>query len=151
MYITYCWPFCNSFGDNFDCHGVVNVLKGLLSKGSSVSVWLLNKLFNMETIIQNQGLQHIVEKSLMCIDKNCINSFRLVNNDCKGIIDSSRNLRKSVSDTCQNSAAAIWGVTILKIWNQCQNMWIQQLKTWNASRLKIKWNMWRFLMIRSGE
>ena len=93
LYITYCWPFCNSFGDNFDCHGVVNVLKGLLSKGSSVSVWLLNKLFNMETIIQNQGLQHIVEKSLMCIDKNCINSFRLVNNDCKGITESSRVLR----------------------------------------------------------
>ena len=60
-----------------------------MSKGLLVSVWLLN---NMETIIQNQGLQHIVEKSLMCLDIKSINSFRLVNNDCKGIIDSPRNL-----------------------------------------------------------
>ena len=61
-----------------------------MSKGSSVSVWLLNKLFNMETIIQNQGLQHIVEKSLLCLDKKSIDSFRLVNHDCKGITDSRR-------------------------------------------------------------
>ena len=61
-----------------------------LSKGSLVSVWLLN---NMETIIQNQGLQHIVEKSLMYLDKKSINSFRLVNNDFKRITESPRVLR----------------------------------------------------------
>ena len=61
-----------------------------LSKGSLVSVWLLN---NMETIIQNQGLQHIVEKSLMCLDKESFESFRLVNNDFKGITESPRVLR----------------------------------------------------------
>ena len=61
-----------------------------LSKGSLVSVWLLN---NMETIIQNQGLQHIVEKSLMCLDKESFNSFGLVNNDFKGITESPRVLR----------------------------------------------------------
>ena len=47
----------------------------------------------MEIIIQNQGLQHIVEKSLMCLDKKSINSFRLVNNDCKRITESPRVLR----------------------------------------------------------
>ena len=52
--------------------------------------WLLN---NMETIIQNQGLQHIVEKSLMYLDMKSINSFRLVNNDFKGITESPRFLR----------------------------------------------------------
>ena len=47
----------------------------------------------METIIQNQGLQHIVEKSLMYLDKKSINSFRLVNNDFKRITESPRVLR----------------------------------------------------------
>ena len=47
----------------------------------------------METIIQNQGLQHIVEKSLMYLDKKSINSFRLVNNDFKKITESPRVLR----------------------------------------------------------
>ena len=44
-------------------------------------------------MIQNQGLQHIVEKSLMCLDKESFNSFRLVNNDFKGITESPRVLR----------------------------------------------------------
>ena len=47
----------------------------------------------METIIQNQGLQHIVEKSLMYLDMKSINSFRLVNNDFKGITESPSFLR----------------------------------------------------------
>ena len=47
----------------------------------------------METIIQSQGLQHIVEKSLMCLEKDSFNSFRLVNNDFKGITESPRVLR----------------------------------------------------------
>ena len=63
----------------------------LLSKGSLVSVWLV--LNNMEAIIQNQGLQHIVEKSLMYLDKKSINSFQLVNNDFKKITESPRVLR----------------------------------------------------------
>ena len=44
-------------------------------------------------MIQNQGLQHIVEKSLMCLDKESFNSFRLVNNDFKEITESPRVLR----------------------------------------------------------
>ena len=63
--------FVIKFGDNFDCHGIVDALKALLSLGSYVSVWL----FNMESIIQNQGFQHIVEKSLMCLDKKSMDSF----------------------------------------------------------------------------
>ena len=47
----------------------------------------------METIIQNQGFQHIVEKSLMYLDKKSIISFRLVNNDSKRITESPRVLR----------------------------------------------------------
>ena len=47
----------------------------------------------METIIQNQGLQHIVEKSLMCLDKESFNSFGLVNSVFKGITESPRVLR----------------------------------------------------------
>ena len=47
----------------------------------------------MEIIIQNQGLQHIVEKSLMYLDMKNINSFRLVNNDFKGITESPSFLR----------------------------------------------------------
>ena len=44
----------------------------------------------METIIHNQGLQHIVEKSLMYLDKKSIDNFRLVNNDFKRITESPR-------------------------------------------------------------
>ena len=44
----------------------------------------------METIIHNQGLQHIVEKSLMYLDKKSINNFRFVNNDFKRITESPR-------------------------------------------------------------
>ena len=47
----------------------------------------------MEIIIQNQGLQHIVEKSFLYLDKESINSFRLVNNDFKRITESPRVLR----------------------------------------------------------
>ena len=47
----------------------------------------------METIIQSQGLQHIVEKSLMCLEKDSFNSFRLVNNDFKRITESPSVLR----------------------------------------------------------
>ena len=63
----------------------------LLSKGSLVSVWLV--LNNMEAIIQNQGLQHIVEKSLIYLDKKNIDSFRSVNNDFKKITESPRVLK----------------------------------------------------------
>ena len=62
-----------------------------MSKGSLVSVWLV--LNNMEAIIQNQGLQHIVEKSLIYLDKKSIDSFRLVNNDFKKITESPRVLK----------------------------------------------------------
>ena len=44
----------------------------------------------MEDIIQNPGLQLIVEKSLMCLDNNSISAFRLVNQDCEKIVHSPR-------------------------------------------------------------
>ena len=47
----------------------------------------------MDTIIQNQGLLHIVEKSFFYLDKESINRFRLVNKDFKGITESPRVLR----------------------------------------------------------
>ena len=65
----------------------------------------------METIIQSQGLQHIVEKSLMCLEKDSFNSFRLVNNDFKGITESPRVLRvlkqenwQSLKDFCSTQS-----------------------------------------------
>ena len=42
----------------------------------------------MEIIIKTPGFQHIVEKSLMCLNRKSIAIFRSVNRDCKGITDS---------------------------------------------------------------
>ena len=42
----------------------------------------------MEIITKNPGFQHIVEKSLMCLNRKSIAIFRSVNRDCKGITDS---------------------------------------------------------------
>ena len=39
----------------------------------------------MEDIIQNPGLQLILEKSLMCLDNISISAFRLVNQECEKI------------------------------------------------------------------
>ena len=43
----------------------------------------------MQNIIENPGLQHIVRNSLSCLDKKSITSFRLLNQDCKTIVDDS--------------------------------------------------------------
>ena len=52
----------------------------------------------MESILQNPGLQHIVEKSLNYLDKKSIFQFRLVNSDCKRIADCPRLYLKKLSD-----------------------------------------------------
>ena len=41
----------------------------------------------MEIITKTPGFQHIVEKSLMCLDRNSIAIFRAVNQNCRGITD----------------------------------------------------------------
>ena len=41
----------------------------------------------MEDIVKNPGLQHIIETSLLFLDKSDVASFRLVNQDCKNIVD----------------------------------------------------------------
>ena len=41
----------------------------------------------MENILKNPGLQHIINTSLIFLEKSDILSFRLVNQDCKNIID----------------------------------------------------------------
>ena len=41
----------------------------------------------MENIIQNPGLQHIIEKSLTFLDQKSIAAFRSVNRDCRRITD----------------------------------------------------------------
>ena len=94
-----------------------------MSKGLLVSVWLLN---NMETIIQNQGLQHIVEKSLICLDKDSFNSFRLVNNDFKGITESPRVLRVLKA---RKLASVIKGFLFnsIKGWEDDDDEWKSQL------------------------
>ena len=51
----------------------------------------------MENIIKNPGFQHIVEKSLMCLDRKSIAIFRSVNRDSKGITDSPNFYLKKLS------------------------------------------------------
>ena len=41
----------------------------------------------MENIVKNPGLQHIIKTTLTFFDKSDIASFRLVNQDCKNIVD----------------------------------------------------------------
>ena len=41
----------------------------------------------MEDILRNPGLQHIIEKSLKLLRNEDIASFRLLNQDCKNIVD----------------------------------------------------------------
>ena len=41
----------------------------------------------MENFLKNPGLQHIINTSLIFLEKNDIFSFRLVNQDCKNIFD----------------------------------------------------------------
>ena len=41
----------------------------------------------MENILKNLGLQHIIKSSLIFMGKSDILSFRLVNQDCKNIVD----------------------------------------------------------------
>ena len=47
----------------------------------------LPTLNSMEGIIQNPGLQHIIENSLMCLDRKSIVAFQSVNQDCNSITD----------------------------------------------------------------
>ena len=91
-------------------------------KGSLVNVWLLN---NMETIIQSQGLQHIVEKSFLYLDKESINRLRLVNKDFKGITESPRVLRVLKA----RKLAVIKGFLFnsIKGWDDDDDEWKRQL------------------------
>ena len=58
-----------------------------------------NRIVNkMESILQNPGLQQIVEKSLNYLDKKSIFQFRLVNSDCKRIADCPRLYLKKLSE-----------------------------------------------------
>ena len=41
----------------------------------------------MENIVKNPRLQHIIKTTLTFLDKSDIASFRLVNQDCKNIVD----------------------------------------------------------------
>ena len=41
----------------------------------------------MENILKNPGLQHIMNTSLIFLEKSNIASFQLVNQDCKNIVD----------------------------------------------------------------
>ena len=45
------------------------------------------KAYSMEIITKIPGFHHIVEKSLMCLDRNSIAIFRAVNQNCRGITD----------------------------------------------------------------
>ena len=70
----------------------------------------------MEQIIQNPGLQHIVEKSLNYFDKKSIVQFRLVNEDCRRITDSPRLYLKKMSDeNLSKGLIAKWEPLLKKI------------------------------------
>ena len=51
----------------------------------------------MEEIVTNPGLQHIIQNLFSCLNKNSIASFRLVNRDCKNIVDNPILYLKKVS------------------------------------------------------
>ena len=51
----------------------------------------------MEEIVKNPGLQLIIQNILSCLNKNSIASFRLVNQDCKNIVDNPILYLKKVS------------------------------------------------------
>ena len=51
----------------------------------------------MEEIVKNPGLQLIIQNILSCLNKNSIASFRLVNQDCKNIVDNPIVYLKKVS------------------------------------------------------
>ena len=44
----------------------------------------------MEILIKCPGLHHIIEKGLMFLDKESISSFRILNQDCRNIVDCPR-------------------------------------------------------------
>ena len=70
----------------------------------------------MESLFKNPGFQHIVEKSLMCLDRKSIAIFRLVNQDCKGITDiPSFYLKKLAQENSSQDLIENWKQLIKKI------------------------------------
>ena len=70
----------------------------------------------MEIIIKTPGFQHIVEKSLMCLNRKSIAIFRSVNRDCKGITDSpSFYLKKLSQENLPQDLIENWKQLIKKI------------------------------------
>ena len=63
----------------------VSARNRIFDEPSLFNLWRTN---SMDNIIKNPGFQHIVEKSLMCLDRKSIAIFRSVNRDCKRITDS---------------------------------------------------------------
>ena len=53
----------------------------------------------MENITKNPGLQHIIEDMLAFLDKKSIASFRLLNQDCKKIVENPIFCLKKLSQT----------------------------------------------------
>ena len=70
----------------------------------------------MEIITKTPGFQHIVEKSLMCLNRKSIAIFRSVNRDCKGITDSpSFYLKKLSQENLPQDLIENWKQLIKKI------------------------------------
>ena len=75
--------------------------------------WFVNI---MEDIICNPGLQHIVEKSLMCLDRKSIAEFRLVNLDCRRITDCLKfYFKKLAQENPKQEFVEVWESLIQKI------------------------------------
>ena len=73
----------------------------------------------MENILQNPGFQHIIEKSLQCLDKKSIAEFRLVNRYCKEIADTPRvYLKKFSNENVFKDLITKWELLTQKIPNE---------------------------------
>ena len=71
----------------------------------------------MENITKDPKLQHIVEKSLMSLDKKSVAQFRLVNQDCKRIADCPTFYLKKFSqqNNSQNDQIENWRTLVQKL------------------------------------
>ena len=73
----------------------------------------------MESILQNPGYQHIVEKYLQCLDKKSIAEFRLVNQVCNEIAGTPRlYLKKFCDENVSKDLIKKWELLTRKIPNE---------------------------------
>ena len=94
----------------------------------------ISRISTMEKIIQNPGLQHIIEDALILLDEESIASFRLLNQDCKNIIDNPTFYLKKLSqlDEMPKDLITKWKKIIRKLPDKAQ--WARKFKKVQAKK-----------------